>query len=70
MEIKYTDRSLKSIYAELQERYMADSWPWILGYSGGKDSTVLVQLVWNALTQNNIDMLFKPVYIQIGRAHV
>lgn len=48
---EYADRALSDIYAEIQERYRADSWPWILGYSGGKDSTVLVQLVWSALAQ-------------------
>lgn len=29
--------------------YMSDSIPWVLGYSGGKDSTAILQLVWYAL---------------------
>ena len=63
MENVYGDRPLADIYAEVQERYKADSWPWILGYSGGKDSTVLVQLVWSALAELDKEELFKPVYI-------
>lgn len=33
---------LKAIITEL---YQSDSMPWIIGYSGGKDSTTCVQLV-------------------------
>ncbi|MGB1080725.1 MAG: hypothetical protein ACPGYI_05165 [Flavobacteriaceae bacterium] len=25
--------------------------PWIIGFSGGKDSTVMLQLVWKAISQ-------------------
>ncbi|WP_243545217.1 DNA phosphorothioation system sulfurtransferase DndC [Pseudodesulfovibrio tunisiensis] len=63
MDNIYANRPLADIYAEIQERYRADSWPWILGYSGGKDSTVLVQLVWSALAKLSSEELFKPVYI-------
>ena len=31
--------------------FLEDSIPWVLGYSGGKDSTAVVQLVWDALYQ-------------------
>ncbi|MCG9759934.1 DNA phosphorothioation system sulfurtransferase DndC [Pseudoalteromonas sp. Isolate6] len=31
--------------------YMSDSIPWVLGYSGGKDSTAILQLVWYALQE-------------------
>ena len=34
---------------EICELYLADEVPWILGYSGGKDSTATLQLVWTAL---------------------
>ena len=35
--------------AEIQSLYCLDSVPWIIGYSGGKDSTAVLQLVWNAV---------------------
>lgn len=34
---------------QIQEVYLADEIPWVLGYSGGKDSTAALQLVWMAL---------------------
>lgn len=33
----------------IQQLYMEDNIPWICGYSGGKDSSAVVQLVWMAL---------------------
>ena len=36
---------------EIQELYLLDEIPWVLGYSGGKDSTSILQLVWNAIAQ-------------------
>ena len=41
-------RSLTSS-SEMQELYLADDVPWVVGYSGGKDSTAVLQLVWLAL---------------------
>ena len=37
------------IHEEIQTHYSLDDVPWIIGYSGGKDSTACVQLVWNAI---------------------
>ena len=37
------------LVSEIQGLYLGGSEPWILGYSGGKDSTACVQLVWAAL---------------------
>ena len=49
-------------YADTSER------PWIIGFSGGKDSTVLLTLVWIALQRIRKDFPFpyqlrRPVYI-------
>ena len=42
---------IKYIEAEIIDQFMEDdnNRPWIIGFSGGKDSTMLLQLVWNAL---------------------
>lgn len=40
---------IKELTTEIQELYCQDSLPWIVGYSGGKDSTAAFQLVWNAI---------------------
>lgn len=43
--------ALNPILAEIQELYRSDNLPWIIGYSGGKDSTAILQLVWMALAK-------------------
>jgi len=43
----------KQVVADLEDEiralYAADDTPWIVGYSGGKDSTATLQLVWKAI---------------------
>lgn len=36
---------------EIQELYCLDDIPWVIGYSGGKDSTAVLQLIWNAIAK-------------------
>ena len=47
----------------LQELYRSDDTPWVIGYSGGKDSTAVVQLVWLALSDLPEEGRTKPVYV-------
>lgn len=42
---------LKAATAHLKKLYLSDSVPWVVGYSGGKDSTATLQLIWNALSE-------------------
>ncbi|AUB82342.1 hypothetical protein [Candidatus Thiodictyon syntrophicum] len=53
--------------AELQEEirapYTADNLPWIIGYSGGKDSTTTLQLIWTAIAALPPDSTRKTVHI-------
>lgn len=35
----------------VRKLYLEDSIPWVVGYSGGKDSTATLQLVWMALSE-------------------
>ena len=35
----------------MKKLYLSDSIPWVIGYSGGKDSTATLQLVWYALQE-------------------
>lgn len=48
-ESVFAKRTLDDIYQEIRQVYLNDERPWILGFSGGKDSTCMVQIVWNAL---------------------
>ena len=54
---------LPELYAEIQALYLADRRPWVIGYSGGKDSTCALQLLWNALTAMDRALLDKPIYV-------
>lgn len=48
------NKNIQNVLDEIIDQYVfADDTkrPWIIGFSGGKDSTVMLQLVWKALTQ-------------------
>lgn len=47
----------------IKSAYKEDDRPWVVGYSGGKDSTVVVQLVFEALDELPKDELHKKVYV-------
>ncbi|MGW9351861.1 DNA phosphorothioation system sulfurtransferase DndC [Nocardiopsis flavescens] len=49
--------------AEIRELYTADEVPWVVGYSGGKDSTAVLQLVWLALQGLPAEERTKPVHV-------
>jgi DNA sulfur modification protein DndC len=56
-------KDIEYLTAEIQELYCADQIPWVLGYSGGKDSSAIVQLIWNAIAQLPPEKLTKIIYI-------
>ncbi len=41
--------NIQDIYDEIRDLYKKNESPWIIGYSGGKDSTAVLQLIWYAL---------------------
>lgn len=61
------ERGLSEVIREKHEEirmvYLNDNRPWVIGYSGGKDSTTVVQLVFNALKELPREKLHKPVYV-------
>lgn len=44
-----TGETLKQLIQLVQNIYKSDGRPWVIGFSGGKDSTAVLQLVWAAL---------------------
>ena len=46
----------------LREQYEADGRPWVVAYSGGKDSTLVLQLVMELLLELG-SAAHKPVYV-------
>jgi len=51
---------------EIIDQYLYDDHPtrpWIIGFSGGKDSTMLLQVVWNALKKIEPALLTRRIYV-------
>ncbi|HEX8181387.1 MAG TPA: DNA phosphorothioation system sulfurtransferase DndC [Pyrinomonadaceae bacterium] len=48
---------------EIKELYLSDEIPWVVGYSGGKDSTAVLQLVWLALLEIEESNRKKTVHV-------
>lgn len=51
------------VLAELLEAYAADDRPWVVGFSGGKDSTCLAQFVYYMLARLPPTERHKPVFV-------
>lgn len=51
------------IIQEIQEIYCSDPMPWIVGYSGGKDSTACLQLIWMAIARLPAEQRTKPIHV-------
>ena len=50
--------------SHIQKLYLSDSIPWVIGYSGGKDSTAILQLVWYAISElNQLGQCHKDVHV-------
>ena len=54
---------LMNLQDQIREVYRGDDRPWVIGYSGGKDSTTALQLIWSALKGLPQSDLKKPVYV-------
>jgi DNA sulfur modification protein DndC len=55
--------TLDALTRQAQRLYLADEVPWVVGYSGGKDSTAVLQLVWLALAGLSPEQRRKPVHV-------
>ena len=54
---------IRDVIEVTKDLYLSDMIPWICGYSGGKDSTAVVQLVWEALSELPIEQRKKTVHV-------
>ncbi len=56
---------LPFIEDEVLDQYLYDEnpRPWIIGFSGGKDSTMLLQVVWRALMKIPAEIRNRPIYV-------
>ncbi|MBC8253643.1 MAG: DNA phosphorothioation system sulfurtransferase DndC [Ardenticatenia bacterium] len=59
----FEQRTIQDIYEEIRDVYRRYPQPWVIGYSGGKDSTAVLQLVWKALEGMAPEDRQKPVLV-------
>ncbi len=56
-------KTVEVLLEDIAALYKADEIPWVVGYSGGKDSTAVLQLVWLALKALSPAERHKPVLV-------
>lgn len=61
--ITINKEKIEGLKETIRNLYLADSIPWVIGYSGGKDSTATLQLVWFALRELPAEKLNKVVHV-------
>jgi len=54
---------LNYLTQEIQELYCADTIPWVVGVSWGKDSTSILQLIWNAIAALPLEKRHKTIHV-------
>jgi len=61
----FMDFNPRIIQEEIQDQYLTedDKRPWIVGFSGGKDSTMLLQLVWYAIRELPDGLRSRKIYV-------
>ena len=55
--------TIASKVREIQQLYLSDDLPWVVGYSGGKDSTAVLQLVWVAVESLEEGQRTKDIHV-------
>lgn len=61
--VTITKESVEGLMETVRNLYLADDIPWVIGYSGGKDSTAALQLVWLSLEKLPPEQLKKKVHV-------
>ncbi len=54
---------LNDLHEQIRQTYLNYPYPWVIGYSGGKDSTTTLQLCWYALRELPPEQRTKPIYV-------
>lgn len=55
--------TVSALITQIQDLYQSDDIPWIVGYSGGKDSTSVLSLVWLALQRLEPSKRHKTIHV-------
>lgn len=63
MNSYFNENTYEELIDEIKYVYQSDNRPWVIGYSGGKDSTAVVELVYEMLMSLSPAKHIKNVYI-------
>ncbi|MBJ7900730.1 MAG: DNA phosphorothioation system sulfurtransferase DndC [Cyanobacteria bacterium RI_101] len=56
-------QQIKTLTAEIKELYLDSEKDFLIGWSGGKDSSTVLQLVWRAVLQIPVEQRRKTIYV-------
>lgn len=62
-QLKVSKDALAELSQRIQQVYLEDQIPWVVGYSGGKDSTATLQLVWSAVRALPPEQRHKVIHV-------
>lgn len=62
-DLSITDQPLCDLINDIKTTYCSDNRPWIIGFSGGKDSTCILSLIYSALQQLSPEQRTKHIYV-------
>jgi len=62
-DLSIADQKLSDLVNTIKENYCSDKRPWIIGFSGGKDSTCILSLIFSAIQQLPTTERHKPIYV-------
>lgn len=54
---------IEGMMETIRNLYLSDDIPWVIGYSGGKDSTATLQLVWLSIEGLPVGLRKKPIHV-------
>ena len=63
MSATITKDKIEGLKETIRNLYLADDIPWVIGYSGGKDSTATLQLIWLAISELPFPKRRKRIHI-------
>jgi len=58
-----TKENINTLMELVRKIYISDDIPWVVGYSGGKDSTAALQLVWYSIAGLPAGQRNKPIHV-------
>ena len=56
-------KTVAAVCDEIRQLYLWDEIPWVVGYSGGKDSSAVLQLIWLAIRELPPEQRRKPIHV-------